>query len=145
MKDWNIPNNRNDVPWSRNERPWSNESRGGDVDWTNQRSDAAPSATPRRSHRPTRPDDAPDNAQRGLVYSFIAERGFGFVEAIANLNQSPRERGELRLFFHKTACGGAGDTELMEAAKARRECRFTTVPDDRHAGKERVEHLWLDD
>jgi cold shock CspA family protein len=121
---------------------WSNEL---GTDWSTPRSDVAPSAAPRRSHRPTRPDDVPVSASRGVIYSFTAERGFGFVEDIHNLYLSPSERGKLRLFFHKSACGGAGDTDLMEAAQARRECRFTTVPGDRHDGKLRVEWLWLDD
>ena len=102
MKDWNIPNNRNDAPWSRNERPWSNESREGDVDWT-QRSDAAPSAAPRRPHRSERPEDAPPTAEHGIVYGYN-EKGYGFIEAVHNLNLSPGQRGKLRLFFHRSAC-----------------------------------------
>jgi hypothetical protein len=122
---------------------WSNEL---GTDWSTPQSAAAPSATPRRSHRPTRPDDPPDNALRGVLCSFTAERGFGFLEEIHNLNLSQSERGKLRLFFHKSSsCDGATDTDLMEAARARRACRFTTIPDDRRDGKLRVEFLWFDD
>jgi hypothetical protein len=50
------------------------------------------------------------------------------------------------MFFHKSAVEpGVTDDDLLDAARDRRECCFTTVPNDRYPGRDRVQWLWLTD